>query len=73
MSERTRSAPRGRRRKPAPWFRRNVWWVTGTVLVLGVAIFLFWPRPPAYARYTDGVRPTVVFVWSEPTPHHPHG
>jgi len=65
--------PGGRRRGTRPWFRRNLGWLVGAAVVLAAGIFLLWPRTPAYARYVDGVRPTVVFVWSEPTPHHPHG
>jgi hypothetical protein len=41
------------------------------VVLVGAAVL--WPRAPAYAQYTDGVRPTVVFVWSDPTPDHPYG
>ena len=56
-----------------PWFRRNAGWIALAVLVVAVGAFLFWPRGAAYARYADGVRPTVVFIWSDPTLHHPHG
>lgn len=49
-------------------------WIVAIVVVLvGIATFVLWPRGPVYAQYADGVRPTVVFVWSDPTLHHPHG
>ena len=62
-----------RRRGKVPWHRRNTGWIALAALVLVVGAFLFWPRSAAYAQYVDGVRPTVVFVWSDPTLHHPHG
>ena len=62
-----------RRRGKAPWHRRNGGWIALAALVVAVGVFLFWPRTAAYARYVDGERPTVVFVWSDPTLHHPHG
>ena len=42
-------------------------------LLAALAAFMLWPRGPVYADYVDGARPTLVFVWSDPTPHHPHG
>ncbi len=52
----------------------NRGWIIAVVVVLaGIAAFVLWPRAPVYAQYADGVRPTVVFVWSDPTLHHPHG
>lgn len=54
--------------------RSNVGWIVAIVVMLaGIATFVLWPRGPVYAQYADGVRPTVVFVWSDPTLHHPHG
>lgn len=55
-----------------PWFRRTGWLIGG-VLAAAVVVLLLWPRGPVYADYVDGMRPTVVFVWSDPTPHHPYG
>lgn len=62
-------------RKGRPsWFRRYGAWLIAAALAAGaVAAFLTWPRGPVYADYVDGVRPSVVFVWSDPTPHHPYG
>ena len=63
---------RGRRR--VVWYRRSAaWLVAGGVLFAALAAFMLWPRGPVYADYVDGARPTLVFVWSDPTPHHPHG
>lgn len=57
-----------------PWYRRSAGWLIAVVLVMvGIGAYLKWPRGPVYAEYVDGVRPTVVFVWSDPTLHHPHG
>lgn len=54
--------------------KRRAWiWAAVLVVVAGVGAALLWPRASAYAQYTDGVRPTVVFVWSDPDPHHPYG
>lgn len=56
------------------FFRRNMaWLIAAVVAAAGVVVFFAWPRGPVYADYVDGVRPTVVFVWSDPTPHHPYG
>lgn len=57
------------------WYRRG--WICVTagaavVIVIGIGAAFLWPRTPAYAQYADGVRPTVVFVWSDPSPSHPH-
>lgn len=62
-----------RRRVRGSWYRRNAAWIALGVGVLVMGVVLLWPRQAAYARYADGVRPSVVFVWSDPTPHHPHG
>jgi len=63
-----------RKRKQAriPWYRRYRGWLAAGVLLAAVLVVLLWPRGPAYARYVDGLRPTVVFVWSEPSPEMPH-
>ncbi len=54
--------------------RSNRGWIVAVVVVLaGIAALVLRPRGPGYAQYADGVRPTVVFVWSDPTLHHPHG
>ncbi len=64
----------GGSRKGAPWYRRYAGWLIAAVVATAVVIaVLVWPRGPVYADYVDGVRPTIVFVWSDPTPHHPHG
>ncbi|HEV8352748.1 MAG TPA: hypothetical protein VGR24_00965 [bacterium] len=63
----------GRRRKRVPWYGRAWLWAGVLAVVVLVGAAVLWPRSPAYAQYTDGVRPTVVFVWSDPTPHHPYG
>lgn len=58
----------------APWYRRFAGWLlAGGVFIAALAAFILWPRGPVYADYVDGARPTLVFVWSDPTPHHPHG
>jgi len=63
-----------RRREQLPWYRKGAGWIIAFLVALaGIAAFMLWPRGPVYAHYADGVRPTVVFVWSDPTPHHPHG
>lgn len=63
-----------RRRTRVPCYRRSAGWlVAAAVVLVGLGAFLLWPRGPVYADYVDGVRPTVVFVWSDPTPHHPYG
>ncbi len=62
-----------RTRTPS-FFRRNAAWLVAAALAAAaVTAFFAWPRGPVYADYVDGVRPTVVFVWSDPTPHHPYG
>ncbi len=62
-----------RKRRQVPWYRSPAVWVVAAVVVAGIVAVLMWPRAPVYAQYTDGIRPTVVFVWSDPTPHHPYG
>ena len=63
-----------RRRRQVSWYRRNAGWLASlAIAIVGIAVFVLWPRGPVYAEYADGVRPTVVFVWSDPTPHHPGG
>lgn len=62
-----------KRRQTTAWYRRPWVWAAFVVVIAGLGAALLWPRTPAYAEYTDGVRPSVVFVWSDPTPHHPHG
>lgn len=47
--------------------------IAAGIVIAAAAAFLLWPRGPVYADYVDGRRPSVVFVWSDPTPHHPHG
>lgn len=62
------------RRRGIAWHRRaSVWAVAGGTVLAALAAVVLWPRGPVYAEYVDGVRPTVVFVWSDPTPHHPYG
>lgn len=62
------------RQRVRPWYRRFAgWMIAAGILIAAVAAFLLWPRGPVYADYVDGRRPSVVFVWSDPTPHHPHG
>jgi len=63
---------RGRRGRP--WCRGPAGWLLAAGLVAAAAAaVLLWPRGPVYADYVDGRRPTLVFVWSDPTPHHPYG
>ena len=63
-----------RKRAARPWYRGIGGWLIAVALAAAaVAVFLAWPRGPVYADYVEGGRPTVVFVWSDPTPHHPHG
>ncbi len=63
-----------RRQARVPWCRRGAGWVVALLVALaGIGALVLWPRGPVYAQYTDGVRPTVVFVWSDPTPHHQYG
>lgn len=65
---------RSKARGPRPEARRYAGWIITLVIgIAGIAAFLLWPRGPVYAEYVDGVRPTVVFVWSDPTVHHPGG
>lgn len=57
-----------------PWYRGYAGWLLAAGLVAAAVVaFVAWPRGPVYADYVEGGRPTVVFVWSDPTPHHPHG
>ena len=63
-----------RRRKQVAWYQRSMGWLAALgIAVVAIAAFMVWPRGPVYAEYVDGVRPTVVFVWSDPTIHHPGG
>ncbi len=62
-----------RARREATPRRRAAWLIPLAVAVAGTAAFVLWPRGPVYGDYVDGARPTVVFVWSDPTPHHPDG
>lgn len=62
-----------RRHGARPWYRGRAGWGVALALLTGAAALFTWPRGPVYADYADGRRPTVVFVWSDPTPHHPDG
>jgi len=64
---------RRRRIRPRPWYRRSAWSLGLSIAALAMGAVLLWPRVPAYADYADGRRPSVVFVWSDPTPQHPDG
>ncbi len=62
-----------KRRKPKrPWYARYRVWLAAGVVLGAVVVVLLWPRGSAHAKYVDGVRPTVVFVWSDPSPQMPH-
>jgi hypothetical protein len=69
---RREKARRGRNRT-RPWSRRAAWPLGLILAVATLGAIVLWPRGPAYAGYVDGKRPSVVFVWSDPTPHHPDG
>jgi hypothetical protein len=68
-----REKTRRSRTRTKPWYRRAGWPLALIVGVVTAGTILFWPRGPVYANYVDGTRPSVVFVWSDPTPHHPGG
>lgn len=54
--------------------RRSAGYLAALALAAAAAAaFVLWPRGPVYAEFVEAGRPTVVFVWSDPTPHHPHG
>jgi|GEM_PF-6023686 len=63
----------GRRKRSHPSSRRSGAWLLAAAVVVAAVAYVSWPRASAYAKYADGSRPTVVFVWSDPTPHHPYG
>lgn len=63
----------GRKRAQRVPRRRSAGWLVALGLVAaGVLAFVLWPRGTAYAEFVEGGRPTVIFVWSEPTPQNPH-
>lgn len=51
---------------------KTVAWIIAAIAVAGLMVVLLRPKTAVYAQYADGVRPTVVFVWSDPSPSHPH-
>ena len=66
-----RAGARGRARRSS--FRRSSGWLAALgLLAAAILAFVLWPRGTAYAQFVEGGRPTVVFVWSEPTPQNPH-
>lgn len=67
---RRQQKPKQPKRRRAPSY---AWALAVVALVVAAALVAAWTRPPAFAAYVDGRRPTVAFFWSDPTPHHPGG